>query len=151
MTGDFSTARLQGMEMFFSELGENLGGPKNPLYLLHDRLKGEDAKIVDLVRGNVNEHGIVFPPGLLDEILKNAAEAARVYRPDSLGQRPARESIARYYGTLGIPADQVVITPGRAFPTGTASSFLPRPGMRFCAHSRRIPCLITLRSCAACR
>ena len=79
--------------MFFSELGENLGGPKNPLYLLHDRLKGEDAKIVDLVRGNVNEHGIVFPPGPLDEILKNAAEAARVYRPDSLGQRPARESI----------------------------------------------------------
>src|SRR5207244_8546364 len=75
-------------------------------------LKAEDAKIVGLGRGNVNEHGIVFPPGLLDQILKNAAEAARVYRPDSLGQRPARESIARYYGTLGIPADQVVITPG---------------------------------------
>src|SRR5207237_10286041 len=93
---DSSTARLLPMAMFFSELAANLGGPKNPLYTLHERLKADGVRIVDLVRGNVNEHGIVYPPDILQEILTNAAEAARIYRPDSIGQRPAREAIARY-------------------------------------------------------
>jgi aspartate/methionine/tyrosine aminotransferase len=100
------------MEMFFSDFAANLGGPKNPLYILHERLKSEGANVIDLVRGNVNEHGIVYPPEILDEILRSAARAARVYRPDSLGQRPAREAIARYYGGLNIPADHVLVTPG---------------------------------------
>jgi len=100
------------MEMFFSELAGRLGGPKNPLYVLHDRLKAESTKVVDLVRGNVNEHGIVYPLDVLKEILNAATEAARVYKPDSLGQRVAREAIAQYYGSLKIPADQIVVTPG---------------------------------------
>jgi aspartate/methionine/tyrosine aminotransferase len=100
------------MEMFFSELATSLGGHKNPLYLLHDRLKNEDAGIVDLVRGNVNEHGIVYPPDLLREILGRAAEEARIYRPNSLGQRVAREAIAGYYGPLNISPDHVLLTPG---------------------------------------
>jgi aspartate/methionine/tyrosine aminotransferase len=116
------------MEMFFSELAGTLGGPKNPLYLLHDRLKAEDARIVDLVRGNVNEHGIVFPPDLLDQILKNAAEAARIYRADSMGQRPARESIARYYGPLNIPADQILVTPGTSISYWYCFKLLAEPG-----------------------
>ena len=41
-----------------------------------------------------------------------ATEATRVYKPDSLGQRVAREAIAQYYGSLKIPADQIVVTPG---------------------------------------
>ena len=98
--------------MFFSELAGILGGTKNPLYLLHDRLKAEGIKVVDLVRGNVNEHGIVYPAEVLHQILTGAVEAARVYRPDSLGQRPAREAIARYYEPLKISPDHVVITPG---------------------------------------
>ena len=81
------------MEIFFSDFAENLGGPTNPLYQLHERLKAVGAKLTDLVRGNVNEHGIVYPPHILAEILKEAAETARVYRPDSLGQRPARDVI----------------------------------------------------------
>jgi alanine-synthesizing transaminase len=100
------------MEMFFSELAGRLGGPKNPLYVLHDGLKSEGKKVVDLVRGNVNEHGIVYPVDVLKEILSAATEAARIYRPDSLGQRVAREAIAQYYGSLNIPADQILITPG---------------------------------------
>src|SRR5579871_4562498 len=100
------------MEMFFSDFAANLGGPKNPLYVLHDRLKTEGTAVVDLVRGNVNEHGIVYPPEILAGILQNAAEACRVYRPDSLGQRPARETIARYYGGLNIAPEHVLITPG---------------------------------------
>jgi len=100
------------MEMFFSEFAGSLGGPKNPLYVLHDRLKAEGTKVVDLVRGNVNEHGIVYPPEILKDIWNGATESARIYRPDSLGQRAAREAIARYYGSLNLPADHIVVTPG---------------------------------------
>src|SRR5262245_57591479 len=100
------------MEMFFSDFAANLGGPKNPLYVLHERLKTEGANVIDLVRGNVNEHGIIYPPHVLDDILKSASEAARVYRPDSLGQPVAREAIARYYRELNIPPAQILITPG---------------------------------------
>ena len=53
----------------------------------------------------------MFPPDLFSDILLEAAEAARVYRPDSFGQQPAREAIAAYYGD-GITASQVLITPG---------------------------------------
>src|SRR5215467_4881095 len=111
MTGYPSTARLRYMEMFFSDFAANLGGPKNPLYDLHDRLKTGGQTVVDLVRGNVNEHGIVYPPDILDEILKAGAEKARIYRPDSLGQLPARQAIERYYDGLGISADHIVLTP----------------------------------------
>ena len=100
------------MAMFFSDFAANLGGPKNPLYVLYDRLKTEGAKVTDLVRGNVNEHGIIYPPEVLDEILKGASAAARIYRPDSLGQLPAREAICRYYSGLNIPPGQIVMTPG---------------------------------------
>ena len=100
------------MEIFFSDFAANLGGPRNPLYQLHERLKAEGTAVTDLVRGNVNEHGIVYPPDILTEILKDAARAAQIYRPDSLGQRPAREAIAQHYAGLKISSDQIVITPG---------------------------------------
>jgi aspartate/methionine/tyrosine aminotransferase len=100
------------MEVFFSDFAANLGGPKNPLYQLHDKLKAEGAKVTDLVRGNVNEHGIVYPPEILSEILQHAAESARIYRPDSLGQLPAREAIARYYESAKISPEHIVVTPG---------------------------------------
>ncbi len=100
------------MEVFFSDFAANLGGPTNPLYQLHERLKQEGAKVTDLVRGNVNEHGIVYPREVLGEILREAAEPARVYRPDSLGQRGAREAIAKYYSMPRISTDHIVITPG---------------------------------------
>jgi alanine-synthesizing transaminase len=100
------------MEMFFSDFAASLGGPKNPLYQLHERLKANGASVTDLVRGNVNEHGIVYPLEILAESLRNAADAARIYRPDSLGQRPAREAIAQYYADLNISSDRIVITPG---------------------------------------
>src|SRR5262249_662788 len=119
-SADFSTAAVMVccfaatrlMEVFFSDFAENLGGPTNPLYQLHERLKAEGTKVTDLVRGNVNEHGIVYPPDILTEILNKAAEAARIYRPDSLGQQPGREDIARYYGNAKISPDHIVLTPG---------------------------------------
>src|SRR5690242_7561540 len=100
------------MEIFFSDFAANLGGPKNPLYQLHDRLKSEGTKVTDLVRGNVNEHGIIYPREVLTDILKHAADAARIYRPDSLGQRPAREAIANYYNAPNILPENVILTPG---------------------------------------
>src|SRR5947199_3286792 len=100
------------MAMFFSDFAANLGGPRNPLYALHEQLSTQGHNIVDLVRGNVNEHGIVYPPEILRESLARAGDRARVYRPDSLDQLAAREAIAQYYGTLRIPAEQILITPG---------------------------------------
>ena len=100
------------MAMFFSDFATNFGGSKNPLYALHEQLRTEGHRIVDLVRGNVNEHGIVYPPEILQEILMKSADRARVYRPDSLGQLAAREAIAQYYATLRVAPEQILITPG---------------------------------------
>src|SRR5215471_17339381 len=97
------------MDLFFSDFAANLGGPKNPLYLLHDRLKTEGRRVVDLVRGNVNEHGIVYPP-------------------DSLGQLPAREAIARYYAGLDISAGHVLLTPGTSVSYWYCSKLLAENG-----------------------
>lgn len=98
--------------MHFSSLAHSLTGAKNPLYALHEKLIREGAEITDLVRGNVNAHGIVFPPDILDEILREAARPARVYRPDSFGQPVARQAIAAYYNSPRITASQLLLTPG---------------------------------------
>ena len=102
--------------MHFSVVAESLAASKNPLYLLRDELSHDGSTVIDLVRGNVNEHGIVFPPDLLNTILHGAAESARVYRPDSFGQTPAREAVSRYYNGH-ITSDQIVITPGTSVQT----------------------------------
>src|SRR5438132_248544 len=116
------------MAMFFSDFAANLGGPKNPLYVLRERLKTEGHEIVDLVRGNVNEHGIVYPPEILQEILTEAADQARVYRPDSMGQLVAREAIAQYYGDLRISPKQILITPGTSVSYWYCFKLLAEPG-----------------------
>jgi len=97
--------------MHFSLVAESLAASKNPLYVLRDELNHDGRTVIDLVRGNVNEHGIVFPPDVLNAILHDAAESSRIYRPDSFGQTPAREAVSAYYSGL-IPANQIVITPG---------------------------------------
>ena len=97
--------------MHFSSLSESLAASKNPLYILHDQLQAAGHKILDLVKGNVNEHGMLFPHEALREILREASDHARIYKPDSLGQSAAREAISSYYGAR-IPASQIVVTPG---------------------------------------
>jgi len=116
------------MAMFFSDFAANLGGPKNPLYVLHERLQTEGHAIIDLVRGNVNEHGIVYPPDILQDILAQAAGAARVYRPDSLGQPAARETIAQYYSNSKIPPEQILVTPGTSVSYWYCFKLLAEPG-----------------------
>jgi aspartate/methionine/tyrosine aminotransferase len=114
--------------MFFSQLAQDLGGIKNPLYALHDELRTQGRSITDLVRGNVNEHGIIFPPAALDEILRSAAEDARSYRPDSFGQMAARQAIANYYGPVKIRPDQILITPGTSVSYWYCFKLLAEPG-----------------------
>jgi aspartate/methionine/tyrosine aminotransferase len=113
--------------MYFSSVAESLAASKNPLYLLRDELSHTGSTVIDLVRGNVNEHGIVFPPDVLNTILHDAAESARVYRPDSFGQARAREAVARYYnGTIS--SHQIVITPGTSVSYWYCFKLLAEPG-----------------------
>ena len=113
--------------MHFSLVAESLAASKNPLYQLRDELSHDGSTVIDLVRGNVNEHGIVFPPDLLNTILHRAAESARVYRPDSFGQAPAREAVSRYYNGH-IPTNQIVITPGTSVSYWYCFKLLAEPG-----------------------
>src|SRR4051812_26599659 len=98
--------------MHFLGLAGSLSGSKNPLYVLLEELRQKGRTVIDLVKGNVNEHGIVFPPSALDDILKEAAQAARIYRPDSFGQEVARRAVADYYRGRNIGPRQILITPG---------------------------------------
>ncbi len=103
-----------------SRLAATLPGVTNPLYTLRDELISRGVQISDLVSGNVNEHGILFPQDILDDILSQASRSCRVYHPDSLGQEAARCAISAYYGTQGvsIPESRILLTPG------TSTSYL---------------------------
>jgi len=113
--------------MHFSTLAESLAAAKNPLYRIHDELQSGGQHVVDLVRGNVNEHGIIFPPEILDEILRESAEDARTYRPDSFGQPAARGAIAAYYKSQ-LRMDQIVLTPGTSVSYWYCFKLLCEPG-----------------------
>ena len=63
--------------MRFSSLADSLTAQKNPLYILHDELRASGQPILDLVKGNVNEHGIVYPQDVLTQILQEATISAR--------------------------------------------------------------------------
>ncbi len=97
--------------MRFSNLADRFPGSRNRLYQVRDRFVEEGRPIVDLISGNVNEHGIVFPEGLLKEILSEAAEKSAVYKPDSFGQPSARAAIASHDPSWITP-DRVLLTPG---------------------------------------
>ncbi len=98
--------------MMFSNLADEFTGEQHPLYALKHELISKGETIIDLVRGNVNDHGMVFPERLLQEILHEAATACLHYKPDAFGQMAARESIAAYYKPLNFNARQIVLTPG---------------------------------------
>ena len=100
-----------------ANLSRDLPSSLNSLYKAKNDALARGEQFIDLISGNVNQHGIVFPPEKLDRILLAAAEQARIYRPDSLGQLMAREAVARYYEAAGLalPAKQVLLTPGTSF------------------------------------
>jgi alanine-synthesizing transaminase len=98
----------------FSKIALKLQGESNALYRLRDELKSQGQGIQDLISGNINECGYLFPQNLVEEILLEGSRRCRIYKPDSFGQRPAREAISEFYQKSGttIPPESILITPG---------------------------------------
>ncbi len=114
--------------MIFSELADEFTGSAHPLYALKAELIANGETIIDLVRGNVTEHGMIFPPEIVREVLLKFAESNQVYRPDPFGQIAAREAIAKYYLPLDLNADQIVLTPGTSISFWYCFKLLAKPG-----------------------
>ena len=98
----------------FSDIATRLHAESNTLYRLRDELRVQGREIRDLVSGNINDCGYVFPQSLFEEILERASRGCRIYRPDSLGQIVARKAIAEFYGGTGVAFEpaSILITPG---------------------------------------
>jgi len=98
----------------FSRVASRLHGETNALYRVRDEVARAGQTIRDLASGNVTEHGILFPQQLLEGIMTEAASRTAIYRPDSFGQRPAREAVSHYYHEQGaaLPPEQILLTPG---------------------------------------
>jgi alanine-synthesizing transaminase len=98
----------------FSKVSSRLHGETNTLYQVRDAMTRAGKPILDMAAGNVTEHGILFPQPLLEDILREASRRTVIYRPDSFGQRPAREAVSRYYREQGtvLPPEQILLTPG---------------------------------------
>ena len=98
----------------FSKIAGKLHGQSNALYRLRDELKAQGNDIQDLISGNINDQGFVFPQNILEEILVRASRQCRIYHPDSFGQKSARQAVAEYYQRQNIPFDPecILITPG---------------------------------------
>ena len=116
--------------MRFSNLADRLAAKRNRLYKEYEKATSSGRTILDLISTNLAEQGWVFPQERLQAILAEAAPLARIYRPDPLGLRSAREGIADYYRTAGIPAsaEQVLITPGTSLSYFYCFKLLANPG-----------------------
>ncbi len=98
----------------FSRITSQLHGESNSLYRIRQELQSQGHIIRDLVSGNINDQGFVFPQDLLEDILVRGSRACRIYRPDSFGNQGAREAISRYYQNRGYAIDpgNILLTPG---------------------------------------
>jgi aspartate/methionine/tyrosine aminotransferase len=101
-------------EKMFSRLTTQLHGESNSLYRLRGELQSQGCLIRDLISGNINEQGFEFPQNLLESALVRGSRSCRIYKPDSFGQKPAREAISEYYRESGckIDPDCILLTPG---------------------------------------
>ena len=100
--------------MFFSSISDFFPPALNRLYRTRDEMRHRGTSVLDLISGNVNRSGIVFPDTLLRDALHEALPAARIYQPDSFGQPVAREAISEYYRHAGIdlPPERILLSPG---------------------------------------
>jgi aspartate/methionine/tyrosine aminotransferase len=114
----------------FSDIAGHFWGETNPLYRERDALLAKGKKVIDLVSGNVHPHGILYPQSILDQSLREAADHARIYRPNPLGQPTAREAIGRYYREegLSIPTEQIILSPGTSLSYWYAFKLFAEPG-----------------------
>ncbi len=82
----------------------------NPLAQLRSRKEAAGAPILDLTPSNPTRVGLPDPdPDLLQAL---ADSRSRIYEPDPLGLRSAREAIARHYAARGsvVDPDLIVLT-----------------------------------------
>lgn len=100
--------------MFFSSIAEAFPQELNLLYRTRDALRQRGEAVLDLISGNVNRSGLVFPELLLRAALDDALPAARIYQPDSFGQLVARQAISGYYEQCGLALapERILLTPG---------------------------------------
>jgi alanine-synthesizing transaminase len=100
--------------MISSDLARGFAVGMNPLYRARDEALARGEKIIDLISGNVNQCGILFPDSQLRSIFLDAVSEARTYRPHPLGQLVARRAIADYYcgQGLNLRPEQILLTPG---------------------------------------
>ena len=98
----------------FSDIVQRFDPSLNALYRERDARQARGARTIDLVSGNVNRAGFIFPPAILKQALAKGAERAQIYAPDPLGQLIAREAVAAYYQREGlhVPVDQIILTSG---------------------------------------
>ncbi len=114
--------------MRFSDLTVEFPDSENRLYRRRGQVAAAGEVIVDLVRGNVNNHGMVYPEDTLLEVLTTAAGHAGTYRPAPLGQAAARAAIAEYYAPLDIGTDRILLTPGTSVAYWYCFKLLSEPG-----------------------
>jgi alanine-synthesizing transaminase len=98
----------------FSRIVSQFHGESNSLYRLRNDLQAQGCRIRDVVSGNINEQGFVFPENCLEEALLRGSRACRIYKPDSFGQISAREAVSEYYRESGCEIDPgcILLTPG---------------------------------------
>jgi hypothetical protein len=100
--------------MFFSSIADAFPQTANRLYQTCAAMRERGESVLDLISGNVNQSGIVFPESLLRESLHEALPAARIYQPNSFGQSVARQAISEYYqeARIALPPGQILLSPG---------------------------------------
>ncbi|MEO5656289.1 MAG: aminotransferase class I/II-fold pyridoxal phosphate-dependent enzyme, partial [Nitrospiria bacterium] len=102
----------------------------NRLYQTHERVIAAGGAITDLISGQVTDQGLAYPADRLERIWAEASRAVAIYRPNPLGRPEAREAVAAYYRTRGVPVDpeHLLLTPGTSLAYWYAFSVLCNPG-----------------------
>jgi alanine-synthesizing transaminase len=130
----------------FSSVPESFPTLWNPLYRAREAALRKGDSIVDLISGNVNQHGINFPEEVLREIFLRALPMAKIYQPDSFGQPKARETVSQYYAAhnLSIQPDQILLTPGTSISYFYCFQLLADPGDEILCPSPSYPLFETI-------
>ncbi len=139
--------------MHFSTLSESFSQPTNRLYQLRDARIKAGKPVLDLISGNVNAHGLEFPPAVLKRILAQEAQNTRMYKPDPLGQMPARRAISDYYKDekVEIPPAQILLTPGTSLSYWYAFKLLANEGDEILCPTPSYPLFDAIASMAGAR
>jgi alanine-synthesizing transaminase len=114
----------------FSSLINHLDQPLNTLYETKKEFVANGEQFIDLVSGNVTEHGILFPPDLLSAAFERGFARTAVYRPDPMGHFETRSSLSQWYAAqqVNLPAEQILLTPGTSLAYWYAFRLLAQAG-----------------------